>query len=67
MAVRKTSKPGLDANALACAAGLDKAVQQFPQDVAAAAHSAAQARIALGAQEDVTGEPWPPMRVRSAA
>jgi hypothetical protein len=67
MAEKKLSEPALEANALACAAGLDKAVKQFPEDVAAAARSAVQARSALGAQENVAAEPWPPMRVRSAS
>jgi hypothetical protein len=66
MAKNKPSEPALDVNALARAAGLGKAVKQFPEDVAAAARSAAQARSALGAQENAAAEPWPPMRVRNA-
>jgi hypothetical protein len=65
MAAKKAIGPALDANALALAAGLGNAVKQFPQDVEVAAMSAAQARGALGAQENVAAEPWPPMRVRS--
>jgi len=65
MAKKTPPEPALDVNALACAAGLERALSQFPQDVAAAAQSAAQARSLLGAQENNTGEPWPPMRVRT--
>ena len=67
MAEKNPPEPALNANALACAAGLGKVVKQFPEDVAAAARSAVQARSALGVQENVAAEPWPPMRVRSAA
>jgi len=67
MAEKKPPESALDANALACAAGLGKAVKQFPEDVAAAARSAVQARSALGAQKNAAAEPWPPMRVRSAS
>ena len=64
MAVKKAIEPGFDASTLARAAGLDKAAQQFPEDVAVAAMSAAQARNSLGTLDDVAAEPWPPMRVR---
>ncbi|MDB5808932.1 MAG: hypothetical protein JWN94_1054 [Betaproteobacteria bacterium] len=66
MAVKKNGAPAPDVNALASAAGLNKAVTQFPQDVAAAAHAAASARAASGALDQVAAEPWPPMRVRDA-
>jgi hypothetical protein len=64
MAVKKARGVAPDIDALARAAGLDKAFTQFPGDVAAAVQSAAQARSALHAQENVAAEPWPPMRVR---
>jgi hypothetical protein len=64
MAVSKPSAPAPDVNALARAAGLDKAVTQFPQDVAAAAQAAASARSAAGELDQVAAEPWPPMQVR---
>lgn len=66
MSVKKTAAPLPDANALACAAGLDKAVKQFPEDVAAAARSAEQTRSAAGALDQFAAEPWPPMRVRDS-
>jgi len=46
---------------LARRAGLDKALAEFPDDVAAAAE---QARAAIGrmkAPSDRRAEPWPPM------
>jgi len=65
MAKRTPFEPAPDVDVLARAAGLESALRQFPQDIAAAAQSAAQARSLLGAQENNTGEPWPPMRVRT--
>lgn len=44
------------------AAGLHKAVDQFPDDVRAAAKAAAQARNAFSPPGEPTVEPWPPMR-----
>ena len=67
MAVKKASEPTFDHNALARAAGLDKAVKQFPADVAAAAQSALQTRRASGTVENVAAEPWPPMQVRTSS
>jgi hypothetical protein len=64
MAVKKTRASAPDVEALARAAGLDKAYKQFPDDIAAAVQGAAHARSALHAQENVAAEPWPPMRVR---
>lgn len=63
----ENNAPGtkLDAFALAREAGLDKAVAQFPADVAAAAQAALQARSHRPAL-DVAAEPWPPMRMRPA-
>jgi hypothetical protein len=48
--------------AIARAAGLDKAIEQFRDDVIGAAASAAHARTAYSAPTDPTLEPWPPMR-----
>ena len=45
-------------------AGLDIAVRQFPEDVAAAARIATQCKRAMPDLDDVTTEPWPPMHVR---
>jgi hypothetical protein len=67
MSGKNARTPAPDANALARAAGLHKAVKQFPDDVAAAAHGAASAREALGVMDNVAAEPWPPMRVRSTS
>jgi len=64
MAVRKTSAFAPDVDTLARAAGLDKALNQFPEDVALAAQSAASARSAAGELNLVAAEPWPPMQVR---
>ena len=47
---------------LARAAGLDKAVAEFPDDVAAAAEQALGNRGAIQYPSDPTAEPWPPMR-----
>jgi hypothetical protein len=52
--------------ALAKAAGLDKALAEFPDDIEAAA---AQARDHAGAVHfptDAAKEPWPPMRAEPA-
>jgi hypothetical protein len=48
--------------ALARRAGLDKALAQFPEDVAAAARQAADVAGRIKAPADVRGEPWPPMK-----
>jgi hypothetical protein len=47
---------------LAHAAGLDKALAQFPDDVAMAAEQALGNRGAIACPEDPAAEPWPPMR-----
>jgi hypothetical protein len=47
---------------LARRAGLDKALQDFPEDVAAAAKQAEGAVAAMQAPTDPRAEPWPPMR-----
>jgi hypothetical protein len=52
---------------LARRAGLDKALAEFPDDVAAAAEHAEGALARIKAPTDPRAEPWPPMRVRGAA
>lgn len=64
MTAENALKPELDTFAAARAAGLEKAVRQFPDDVVAAAQGAVQARDALISPDDITAEPWPPMRMR---
>ena len=54
----------LDAFAVARAAGLDKAVIQFPDDIVAAAQAVAQDLADLP-NIDGAAEPWPPMQIRS--
>lgn len=61
----KTATTGLDPLAVARAAGLDQLVDQFPDDVLAAAQAVAQDRADLPTLGDATAEPWPPMRIRS--
>jgi hypothetical protein len=48
---------------LARRAGLDKALAEFPDDVAAAAEHARGAVEKMKAPTDPCAEPWPPMRV----
>ncbi len=48
---------------LARRAGLDKALAEFPEDVAAAAEQASGAVAKMKAPTDQGAEPWPPMRV----
>jgi hypothetical protein len=48
---------------LARRAGLDKALAEFLEDVAAAAEQASSAAAKLKAPSDPRAEPWPPMRV----
>jgi hypothetical protein len=48
---------------LARRAGLDKALAEFPEDVAAAAEQAASAVARMKAPSDPKAEPWPPMRI----
>ena len=48
---------------LARAAGLDKALAEFPEDVRAAAEQALGNASAVRAPDDPAAEPWPPMRV----
>ena len=47
---------------LARRAGLDRALQEFPDDVAAAAAQAAGSIARMKAPTDPRAEPWPPMR-----
>jgi hypothetical protein len=48
---------------LARRAGLDKALVEFSEDVAAAAEQASKAVARLKAPTDPGAEPWSPMRV----
>ena len=48
--------------ALAKAAGLEKALSEFPGDVAAAAAQALAMTKAIRCPADPAAEPWPPMR-----
>jgi thiamine pyrophosphate-dependent acetolactate synthase large subunit-like protein len=48
--------------ALARAAGLDKALAAFPDDVKAAAEQALNNAGAVQMPTDPAAEPWPPMR-----
>ncbi len=48
--------------ALARAAGLDKALADFPDDVFAAAQQALGNAGAIAVPTDPAAEPWPPMR-----
>jgi hypothetical protein len=51
--------------ALALAAGLDKALAAFPEDVKAAAEQALNNAGAVKVPTDPAAEPWPPMRAGS--
>lgn len=53
--------------AIAQAAGLDKAIAQFRNDVLGAARSAADARSSFTPTTDPAVEPWPPMKVGGGA
>ncbi len=48
--------------ALAKAAGLDKALAEFPEDLLAAAEQALNNAGAVQVPTDPAAEPWPPMR-----
>lgn len=48
--------------ALAKAAGLEKALAEFPDEVAAAAAQSLDNAGAVNYPTDPTAEPWPPMR-----
>ena len=47
---------------LARRAGLDKALAEFPDDVAAAAELAVSALARIKAPTEPRADPWPPMR-----
>ena len=47
---------------LARRAGLEKALAEFPDDVAAAAEQAGNVVARMKAPKDPRAEPWPPMR-----
>ncbi len=47
---------------LARAAGLDKALAEFPDDVATAARQALSSAGSFTVPTDPAAEPWPPMR-----
>ena len=53
--------------AIARAAGLDKAIAQFRNDVLGASRSAADARDSFTPTTDPAVEPWPPMKVGGGA
>lgn len=61
----KAKQSALDALALAREIGLEKAVNEFPDDVIAAAQAAVRTRSALPATDNPADEPWPPMRMRT--
>ena len=48
---------------LARGAGLDKALAQFPEDIAAAAKQASDSVAKIKVPIDPHAEPWPPMLV----
>ncbi len=48
--------------ALAKAAGLDKALHDYPDDIAAAAAQALSHAHVVQVPADPAAEPWPPMR-----
>ena len=48
--------------ALARAAGLDRALAEFPEDVATAAKQAQGFAADIAFPENPASEPWPPMR-----
>jgi hypothetical protein len=50
---------------LAQAAGLDRALAEFPEDVAQAARQALGNQGAIAYPTDPAAEPWPPMRAGS--
>jgi len=51
---------------LARRAGLDKALAEFPEDVADAAEQASGFVAKMKPPSDPRAEPWPPMRVGTA-
>jgi len=65
MAAKEESGHERDPLTAALEAGLDVAVRQFPEDVAAAAQIAAQAKRSLPDLDNITAEPWPQMHMPS--
>jgi hypothetical protein len=59
----RMDKEKADTLTAARAAGLDKAVREFREDVIAAAAAAAHALRGFDVPDDPATEPWPPMRV----
>jgi len=59
-----TNKLSPEVIAAARAAGLDKVLERFPDDIADAARSAATDLADLPSI-DGASEPWPPMRIRT--
>ena len=51
---------------LARRAGLDEALAEFPEDVAAAAELASSSVAKMKVPTDPRAEPWPPMRIGTA-
>ena len=51
---------------LARRAGLDKALAEFTEDVAAAAELASGSAAKMKVPTDPRAEPWPPMRIGTA-
>ena len=60
-------KPDEKVLSIARAAGLDKVIAEFPEELAIAAKVAADARSAFTATDDAAVEPWPPMKTGGAA
>ena len=63
--MKPTAKKPIDAQlvaALAGAAGLHKALAEFPEDVAAAAEQGLGNAGIIDYPTDPTAEPWPPMK-----
>jgi hypothetical protein len=58
-----TDQPATDASVrkLAEAAGLQRAADDYPNDVAAAVEQAEKLKQALARPTDPAAEPWPPM------
>ena len=52
--------------ALAKAAGLDKALADYPEDIEAAAAQALNHTDAIKVPADPAAEPWPPMQAEAA-
>jgi hypothetical protein len=55
----------LDIQTLARLAGLERALEQFPDDLQIAARTALKVRASFQASSDNTAEVWPVMQVKS--